>query len=221
MATGDINDMRSRIIATLPNGWFANSNPVRDAVISGGAYALSLAYSILQYTKLQARISTATDGFLDLISYDFFGSMLPRSAGELDNPFRQRILANLLRERATRKGLTEALTILTGRAPKIFEPTRPPDTGCYNENNWGYNLAGGYGSLDLNNQFFVTAYRASNSGIPYIAGYGVSNGAYNTASQTEYASLSQIVGAVTDASIFAAVDAAKAAGTIAWAQLSN
>jgi hypothetical protein len=221
MAIGDIDDCAARIRALVPSRWFADTNPIRDAVIQGIAYALSLAYSILQYVKLQTRISTATDGFLDLISFDFFGGAFPRRSAEQDVPFRQRILANLLRERATRKGMTDALVTLTGRAPIIFEPTRPLDTGAYNENIWGYNVAGGYGSLELNNQFFITAFRPSSSGIPYIAGYGVPTGAYNTPSQTEYASLSQIVGFVTDSDLFAAVDAAKAAGTIAWTQLSN
>jgi len=221
MAIGDAKDISGRIIALVPARWFADSNPIRDAVIAGASNALALVYSILQYVKNQTRIATATDGFLDLISFDYFGSSLPRRSAELDNPFRQRILANLLRERATRKGLTAALVTLTGRAPLIFEPTRPLDTGAYNTNICGYGVAGGYGSLVLNDQFFVIAYRPSTSGIPLIAGYNVPTGAYNTPSRADYASLDQIVGFVTDSDLFAAVDGAKAAGTIAWTQLSD
>lgn len=221
MATGDQDDISTRIIALIPTRWFADSNPIRDAVIAGAANALALVYSILEYVKNQTRIGTATDGFLDLISFDYFGNTFPRRSAELDAPFRQRILANLLRERATRKGLISALVTLTGRAPWIFEPTRPLDTGAYNKNICGYNVAGGYGSLALNNQFFVVAYRPSSSGIPNIAGYNIPTGAYNTASQADYASLSQIVGFVTDVDLFNAIDQAKAAGTIAWSRLSD
>jgi hypothetical protein len=221
MALGDANDCANRIRALLPVRWFADSNPIRDAVIAGAAYALSLVYALLQYTQLQTRIGTATDGFLDLISFDFFGSSLPRRSGEMDAPFRQRILANLLRERATRKGITDALVTLTGRAPIIFEPWRIADTGAYNTPQTGYNTSGKYGSLVLNNQIFVTAFRPSGSGLPRIAGYNAARGAYTAASYAKYSSLSEVVGFVTDADIFAAVDAAKAAGIIAWTQLSN
>ena len=67
--------------------------------LSGPAWALSQIYALIQYAVLQTRIATATDGFLDLISYDFFGGNLPRRSQEKDNPFRARILATLLRPR--------------------------------------------------------------------------------------------------------------------------
>jgi hypothetical protein len=221
MATGDPDDISSRIIALVPTRWFADSNPIRDAVIAGAANALALVYSILQYVKNQTRIGTATDGFLDLISFDYFGSSLPRRSAEMDSPFRQRILANLLRERATRKGLTAALVTLTGRAPDIFEPWRIADAGAYNTSRTGYNTSGRYGSLLLNNQVFVVAYRPTGSGLPQIAGYNAARGAYTTPSYAKYSSLDQVVGFVTDSDIFAAVDAAKPAGVIAWTRLSN
>jgi hypothetical protein len=221
MATGDSDDISSRIIALVPTRWFADSNPIRDAVIAGAANALALVYSILQYVKNQTRIGTATDGFLDLISFDYFGSTLPRRSSEMDSPFRQRILANLLRERATRKGLTQALATLTGRAPDIFEPWRIADTGAYNSSRTGYNTSGRYGSLQLNNQVFVVAYRPTGSGLPGIAGYNAARGAYTTPSYAKYSSLSQVVGFVTDLDIMNAIDQAKPAGVIAWVKLSN
>ncbi len=95
------------------------------------------------------------------------------------------------------------------------------DTGAYNTNIFGYGAAGGYGSLVLPSQAFVIAYRPAGSGIPYIAGFGNPEGAYNTPSQTEYASLNQVIGNVTDADIYAAIDAVKPAGSIIWTQLSN
>lgn len=219
--TGDQADILGRLKTLLPAGWFTDSTPVLDAVLSGIAWALSMIYGLTAYARLQTRISTATDGFLDLISFDFFGSTLPRKTAENDPAFRTRILAALFLERATRRGLIRALEILTGRTPWVFEPTRPADTGAYNTNTMGYGLAGGYGSVALPYQAFVIAYRPSGSGIPYIAGYGDSAGAYSTASRTKYATLSEIVGNVTDEDIFAAIDNVIPAGTTAWVQLSN
>ena len=82
--------------------------------------------------------------------------------------------------------------------------------------------AGAYGSINLNAQFFVTAYRP-NSAAAYsnIGGYKISVGAYATPSQLMYASLSQFTGGVTDSSIYACVAATKAEGTIAWVSISN
>jgi len=213
--------MVRRLKALLPNGWFGDTSTVLDAVLNGIAWALAFVHGLISYAAMQTRIATATDGFLDLISFDFFGTSLPRRPQELDGPFRTRIQAELLLERATRAGLVKALLLLTGRAPKIFEPALPSDTGGYNTNSMGYGLAGGYGSLQLRNQCFVIAYRAAGSGIPYIAGYGNPEGAYNTPSQSKYATLSEIVGAVTDADLYAAIDSEMPAGCTAWTRLSN
>lgn len=221
MTVGTQSDMVFRIKANLPQHWFGDSTPILDAVINGLASTLAFIYSLIQYAKSQTRIATATDGFLDLISYDYFGTTLPRRQQELDAPFRTRILANLFRERGTRNGMVLALQALTGRTPWIFEPARPLDTGAYNTNTLGYGVAGGYGSLALPTQVFIVAYRPAGSGIPYVAGYGSPSGGYSTASRAEHASLSMIVGYVTDSDIFNAVDATKAAGSTAWTRLSN
>lgn len=219
--TGDQADFLARIKALLPNGWFRDETPILDAVLGGIAWALSFIYGLTAYAKLQTRIATATDGFLDLISFDFFGNSLPRKLQELDSAFRARIQAELLLQRATRYGLIRALQILTGRTPIVFEPARPLDTGAYNCNIWGYNAAGGYGSLQLPFQAFVTAYRPIGQGIPNVAGYGNPEGAYNTGSQTEYANPSMILGAVTDSDIYAAVDSVKPAASIIWTQIQS
>jgi hypothetical protein len=221
MAVGDQNDMVCRIKALLPNGWFADKTPILNGVLNGIGWALAFVYGLISYAALQTRIATATDGFLDLISFDFFGTTLPRKPQESDTAFRTRIQAELFLERVTRPGMIKALQLLTGRTPVIFEPARPADTGAYNTNTMGYGVAGAYGSLQLRAQAFVIAYRPSGSGIPNIAGYGVSTGAYNTPSQAEYTSLTQIVGSVTDADIYSCIDSVKAAGTTIWTRLSN
>lgn len=130
MATGDLNDFRSRIKATLPR-WFADSSPILDAMLSGVAQALSFVYSLYLYAQMQTRIKMASDGWLDLIAGDFFGTRIARKANQTDASFRAIIIANLFRERATRKALIQVLTDLTGRAPVLIEPQQPGDTGAY------------------------------------------------------------------------------------------
>ncbi|MHA6904923.1 hypothetical protein ACKZDW_07825 [Ralstonia syzygii subsp. celebesensis] len=220
MATGDQTDIFGRIKALIPR-WFSDSTPVLDALLRGFAYAKSFVYGLIVYAALQTRIKTATDGWLDMIAADFFGSSLLRKSGQSDASFRNRIIINLFRERATRNGLVKVLTDLTGRAPAVFEPQRPLDTGSYGGPLIGYGMAGGYGSMLLPFQAFVTAFRPSSTGIPNVAGYGVSTGGYGQASQAELASMNMIQGSVADVDIYAAIDSVKPAGTTVWTRISN
>jgi hypothetical protein len=222
MATGDQSDVVSRLQSWLPSSWFGGSSPILTALLQAPGYVGSLIYSLYAYAKNQARIKTATDGWLDLIAADFFGPTVFRQQGELDASFRGRIVANMFRARATRQSIVDVMVALTGRTPAIFEPLRVEDTGAYNQAaTLAYGLAGGYGSLAMPFQAFVTAYRQSSSGVPNVAGYGVSVGAYNTPSQIEYASLDMSEGAVSDAAIFAAVDSVRPIGSKLWTRISS
>lgn len=213
--------MFGRLKALLPRGWFGDSTPVLDALLWGMAQALAWCFSLYLYAQAQTRIKTASDGWLDLIAYDFFGTTLRRGNGMSDASFRNRILINLVRERGTRYAITKVLTDLTGRAPLIFEPRRPADTGAYGVGrSIGYGVAGGYGSLVMPYQAFVTAYRPLNQGFPNIAGYGTSTGGYGKGSQADYASLSQMAG-VTDADLYAAVDAVRPISTQVWVRITS
>ena len=216
--TGDQQDMQRRIVSLLPQAWFENGAPVLNSLIAGLAYTAAFIYSLIAYTALQTRILTATDGWLDLIAGDFFGSSLMRSANQSDASFRALILASLFRERATRNGMIGVLTALTGNVPTIIEPERPLDTGVYGAM-CGYGAAGAYGSTLIPYQCFVTISRPHGTGIPNVAGYGVSTGAYRTPSQSEYADLSMSTSGISDADIYAAIDATKPAGTIIWTRL--
>lgn len=220
MATGDQSDILQRLKATLPR-WFGDSTPILDALLQGLAWAGSFVYSLISYARLQTRIKTATDGWLDMIAADFFGSFLSRAANQSDASFRARIIINLFRERATRGGVIKVLQDLTGRTPLVFEPQRPMDTGAYSAPNSGYGMAGGYGSLLLPCQAFVTALRPTGTGIPLVAGYGISTGGYGVASRAELASMDMIQGAVTDADIYAAIDSVKPAGTTLWTRITS
>jgi hypothetical protein len=223
---GDFDDILARLKGKLPSRWFggtADGLPVFDGVMAGLANLFSFVYSLYSYAKLQTRIMSATDGWLDMIAADFFGpGKVTRKTGQSDASYRLVILANLFREKATRRAVISILTSLTGRAPKIIEPTRPEDTGAYGAPNSGYGVAGAYGSMSLPYQAFVIAYRPiSNAGIASVAGYGTSPGGYSTPSWAEYASMSMVTGDVTDADIFAVIDAVKPAGTIIWTRISN
>lgn len=220
MATGDQNDVFSRIKATLPP-WFGSTTPILDAVTQGLAWAGSFIYSLYAYAKLQTRIKTATDGWLDMIAADFFGTTLLRAANQTDTSYRARILINIIRERATRNAIVRVLTDLTGRAPAIFEPLRPADTGAYSVPNSGYSSAGGYGSTLIPFQAFITAYRPLASGVPYVAGYGTSPAGYGIASRGDYVSILSVTGAVADADLYAAIDSVKPAATTLWTRISS
>ena len=221
MATGDTTDLRARIKSTLPP-WFGDSNPILDAILTGIAAALSNFYAVYLYAQLQTRIKSATDGWLDMIATDFFGIRIARKANQTDASFRALIIANLFRERATRKAIIQVLTDLTGRAPVVIEPQRPADCGAYGVPTSGYGVAGFYGSRLLPAQAFVIAYRPLTAGIPGIAGYGNSPAAYGIASQGgEYASLSMILGQVGDADIYAAIDSVKPVGTAIWVTIKS
>lgn len=223
MATGDVTDIVARLRSVLPP-WFGDeeNSPILTAVLTGIATSYAAVYDMIQFIKLQTRIQTATGGFLDIIATDFFGRRLRRKTGQTDAVFRKRIIAEILRPRATRPSVVQVLEDLTGRTPIIFEPSRPADTGAWNNGaTLGYGQAGAYGSLLLPYQAFVTAFRPSGTGIPNVAGYNMPAGAYSVPSHIEYGALSQVQGAVLDSDIYDAINSVRPAGTIMWTQIDS
>jgi hypothetical protein len=217
--TGDTNDMLSRLRTVLPSRWFADKAPILDGLLIGPAFIWSVLYNGILYAKRQTRLGTASDSFLDTISSDYLGALLPRRNTEPDSSFRMRIQRELMRERNTRQAVISVLSDLTGRTPLVFEPARPADTGAYN-GPLGYGQAGGWGSLMLPFQCFVTAYRAGGGGITNISGYGQSAGAYGVGA-IQYASLSMLTGEITDTDITNAVTRVMPVSAIAWIRISN
>jgi hypothetical protein len=211
---GDGNDMVRRMRATLPAGWFGDISPNLQAVLSGFGSAFSSCYDLIQYTISQSRILTAISSFLDLVAADFFGSGLARFPGESDTSLRSRILAALLQPRATRSALINVLQRLTGRIPIVFEPARPQDTGSYTHGGAGYCVGGGWGNLELQFQFFVTAFRPTGGGIAQLAGYSVGG-------IPVYGDLSMVAAQVSDSAILAAVAGIVPTCTIAWTRISS
>ncbi len=222
---GDQVDFTARLKAVLPSNWFADETPVLDALLGSLATAWALVYSLLQYVRAQCRIGSATDIWLDIIAFDFFGQALSRKDGESDDSLRGRIKAELFRERGTRNGLVLALTELTGRPPRVFEPAHSTDTGGYGSTSGvsggvAYGAAGGWGNLSLPFQYFVIAYRPVGGGISEVAGWCMPTGAY-CGGVSEYASLSMVDTQVTDLDIYSTVASVIPAATIAWTQISN
>jgi hypothetical protein len=215
----DVTNLLGRLKMVLPARWFSDTTPILDAVLTGVASAWVEVFSLLEDTEAQRRIGTAKGIFLDIAALDYFGQGLTRRAAEVDGAYGLRIQQNLVRPRATRAGLVQALHDLTGRTPAIFEPRNPADTGGYNLN-MGYGLAGGYGSMTIPYQFFVHAYRPNNLPINNASGYAMGPGGYNTAPMF-YADTSDFQGNIGDAEIYASIAAVVPTTSIAWTTISN
>jgi hypothetical protein len=159
MATSDQAEVANRLTAVLPPWFAAGASPVLSAALQGAAWVGAQVHGLIGFARLQTRIATATGGWLDLIAFDFFGRTLIRASGQSDAGLRDHLSRELLRPRGTRPALVAAVIDLTGTTPSIFEPWRPSDCGAYGYGGLGYNDRGGYGSLALPAQCFVTVTR--------------------------------------------------------------
>lgn len=212
----------NRILAQLPP-WFGNKpfvpvvpnvpQPTTNFNNIIWMYLITAfnAYGQLQYDWLQERIgayelkndpnwptetpvySIATGNNLDLIAQDFFGNNLTRRPDESDDNFRNRILSNVMRLKATRPAMLAALINLVTPVfaeanplwsplplqwyPEIYEGWYPFDNGGYNDyqalaygTQGGPNGAGGFGS----NQPYsclITVYLPIANGLGGYPGY--------------------------------------------------
>jgi hypothetical protein len=217
---GDVADFIRRMLSVLPGRWFADPTvspqapTLLQALLAGFGTAWAAIFLLITQTELLARIATVFGPFLDMASTDFFGLLLPRRPNESDAHFRVRFQQELLRPRATRSALILALTELTGRAPAVFEPVRPADTGGYTIGGVGYCVAGAWGNLSLRHNCFVDALRPLGTGIANFAGYGTGGYLY-------YGDLSMVATPVTDADIYATVLAVLPAGQTAWVRIEG
>lgn len=217
--TGDRNDMVARLKAALPARWFGEAAPVLEGVLAGIADIWTAIHDQLTAVIAQTRVATASDVFLDMIAADFFGARLPRRLEETDDAFRARIQKEMVRERGTRAAIVAVLEDLTGRAPEVFEPARPADTGAWS-GHAAYGTAGRWGSLALPRQVFVTARRPLGEGIATIAGWTAAPGAWAGGS-IAWGTRDAIAGQVTDADIAAAVAGVMPVATIAWLRIES
>ena len=223
----DANDFVRRISAMLPKRWFGDSTPNLNAILASLATPWAWLSGSLEYVALQTRVSTATDDWLDLISYDYFGDRLKRNLNEPDNNFRSRIQVALLGDAVTRSAIFGRLQELLDTPPIIFEPSFPRDTGAYTSSSeeslysssgLAYGTVGGWGSLTLPFQAFITVNRAPVSSRGTLTGYSTSNGGYGTGSSS-YTDLADLPGRVTDQDIQAAIVDHLPVNTTAWLRI--
>jgi hypothetical protein len=221
----------------IPFRWFSWIAPLRDAVLGGLADQAAWCYSWLVYIKQQSRIATSTGPFLDLISYDFLGRHLPR--GQMsDANYRIRILATILQERVTRKGMINAVNMIIGSNPTIFEPWNTNDAGAwsgptmssFHAPNFVWNSAtgssgvGGWGSTDLPAQSFMNLVRSTFSGVPNVAGYSSTGhlsglGGWGVGA-IELIGLSTAQIGVTDQMIYDTINTTRPTGSIVWTRFN-
>lgn len=222
---GDSQDIVLRLKHVLPLRWFPDDTPVLDSLLNGLGWAWAFLYDSVQYVRLQTRLSTAEGIWLDIAAKDYFGDRVKRRSGQGDELFRRKLQRDLVRERGTRSAILSILLDLTGQLPGIFEPANPSDTGGYGGTvqiggGIAYGVAGGWGSLNLPFQCFITAYRPTGAGIASVAGWAGFAGGYGVGS-IEYASLSMISGRVTDSDIYAAIADVLPVGAIGWARIAS
>ena len=226
--TGSLSDIISRLWAVLPKRWFGEETPNLSAILRSIATPWAWLYSVTSYVICQTRLVTATDVWLDFISFDFFGNKLGRKGNESDLNYRTRIQAALLRETATRLAVSTGLGALVGSKPIIFEPANCMDTGSYGMHSQGpviagtglaYGAAGGWGSLGLPLQFFITTIRPPSAGISMLAGYGTPAGGYGEGT-ISYIDLALLPGHVSDQDIQSTLCSLLPVNAIAWLRIS-
>ncbi len=206
IAPGSQADFIRRQRAILPQQWFPSppalgeneSAPTLVSILAGSSAQFANIWQLLTYTERQARISTATGPFLDLISVDFFGpGGLARNTNEADDSYRARIKAALFPLRSTRAAVSNKIQALTGVAPLIVEPRRPADTKGFGGVNAGA-AGGGYG-------WGSTGLRYGSRLTPFQSFITVDN---TTAK-------------LPDATIFAAIDDVMPVAYVAWTQITE
>ena len=223
--SANLQDLVSKIKAVLPIGWFGDTSPVLDTVLTGLAAAWAGIRCGLRYFKTQSRIASATGFWLDGAANDFFGGELFRLPDQSDDAFRVSIKRELQMERATRGAISALVTALAGQAPAIFEPANSSDTGGYGGavtagGGLAYGLQGGWGNLSLPLQAFVTVSRSFLTATAPLAGWDSPIAGYGTG-QSEWSSSVTIQGLVTDADISSAILTILPVCTIVWIRFKN
>ena len=224
---GDLTDVVFRLKAVLPKGWFSDQSPNLSIILTCLAVPLVWLYDQLDYVKAQTRIGSATDAWLDLAAQDYLGCRCYRKAGETDAVYRLRIKKALLARAATRLALTSNILDLVGSLPVIFEPGSCQDAGSYGAIGPGpsvqpcglaYGVVGGWGSLQLPYQVFLTVKRPIIYGEAGLAGYGTGASGYGVG-PSAYLDLAELPGYVTDEDIQARICSSLPVNAVAWLRI--
>lgn len=226
ITVGSHQDIYNRLVYEQLPSWFGTDHAVLDTILEGLINTGMFNYQQYLYVVAQQRLQTATEDNLDLISKDYLGDELPRRAGEDDTSYRNRISATLLQEKATRFGMDNALYILTGFHPVIFEPWNPQDCGGYNVADFpqtiGYSTHGSYGSGSYAYQCFIDVYVSPFQGMGSYSGYNDYFGGYNAAGDTAqlwYGGASEQTTIISDADIYKVINLTKVEGTVCWVSI--
>ncbi len=223
--TGDAADIAQRLKRYLPRwfGYSADPTPVLDSLLAGIASALAHLYALAEFARLQARLATATGGWLDFAAYDFFGRTLPRLGSERDADYSRRIRQEVFRQRNTRGAIDAAVFDLTDRHPHIFEGQHAPTCGGYGNPSFAFGRAGCWGSSDAPYEVIVTTPRPAGYIIPNRGGWGSGTGGYGTVggnfSFTD--ETSQVGSGARDVDVLAALERVRAAGVRVFVHFTN
>ena len=224
---GDALDLRHRLRALLPARWFADVAPNLDALLGAMGVPWSWLYASIGNVELQARLSTATGQWLDMIARDFFGSAVPRLDNEGDGSYRARIKNRLFQPSGSREAVSRVVEYLTGSEPWIFEPRNTADTGGYGHTGdagvgpycgLAYGSLGGWGSLALPFQFFMIVRRPIVPGMSSLPGYSTPLAGYGSHA-TAYSDVGLRPGAVSDQQILRSIVARLPANAVSWVKI--
>lgn len=236
MSVGDKDDVYNRSFMNLAP-WFGVGDkatfPVLYAVLQSFVSVYTFNYSQYEYVSNQMRLQTAYGNNLDLISQDYLGNSLPRYNNESDANYRARINANVLQPASTLFAMSNALFVLTGFTPYIFEQWNPgpisPDGTYVDSSNithtTTYNPATKY-----TYQAFINVYLPQYVGMNTYPWYNVHTGAtnflyYNQTSNGKitiggwYGGQSLIQENITPAQVYQVVQNTKVWGTLIWVQI--
>ncbi|RFB80029.1 hypothetical protein DYH55_00300 [Methylovirgula sp. 4M-Z18] len=204
--------------ALVPASWFRDSDQHASALLGGVAANEAFIYSLVQFAKAQTRLQTASDGFLDLLAFDYFGLRFQRKPGETDAAWALSIQNELTRARATRGAVIKAVRDLTGTSVRVFEPWNAADTGGFGAA-WALNeSASAFGSTAYPYTIFITAVEPIGAGIPNLAGLNDAQGGFG-AGEFALADVSLTQGAVTNQNIYDTINATRASGITAWVNI--
>lgn len=125
----DHSVLTAQLMRLVPASWTSTDAKKRRgtfwALISGIGLMLAYIKGNIDQLKRQFRIQTATGTTLDVMAIDYFSSIknlrLPRLLNETDNQYRQRIRAEILQLRTTKRGIRRVVNRVTGAQPVVLE----------------------------------------------------------------------------------------------------
>ncbi len=219
-------DFVRRLKGLFPPGWAST-----DALSPGGnmynllsvlAMLHSTVSTLLKATQESFYLTTALGSTLDVVISDYFGSNLPRNAGETDDHYRVRAYNLLFVSTVTRPGFQ---TYMNALAPtRLVEPWAPADTGVWDGMYYDVDTAvtpGTYTDASLRYQGFAQVSVTNKASVP-LSPYTVwvdgpsPTYTYNNNLNFYYPIQSTLI---SEATVNAYVLAGKALGTRVWVKL--